>query len=188
MTLPETTVVLASGERTNLSDLCAKGPVAFIFLRHLGCPFCHEQIRRLSKATDLDVIFVGLAEPERAKALLRKWRSPHRIVCDPQARLARHFYLMPGGFWNVFGPPVWFPAVSAFVRGRLPLVYRLGDIWHLPAAFVVDQSGAIVFTHHGRHAADTLTESTLRHALASAVLESPGRADEERREPAHDRL
>lgn len=188
MTLPETTVVFSSGERINLTDLFDKGPVALIFLRHFGCPFCHEQILCLRNATDLDVVFVGLAEPERAHAFMRQWQSPHRMVCDPQARLARSFLLLPGGLWSVFGPPVWIPALLAFIRGRVPRVYRLGDVWHLPAAFIVDQTGTVVFAHFGRHAADTLTESALRQALARSVLKSPGRTDQKRCEPAHNRL
>ena len=178
MTLPETTVLFASGDRTTFDDLVASGPIALIFLRHLNCPFCAEQVIRLRDSADLNVIFVGMVDRLDADAFMRKLGSPHRMVCDPDAKLYSAFGLSRGTIGQLIGPRVFIKGVGQMAKGRFPSMPK-GDARQMPGVFVIAKSGAVVLEHRCRDAADNVDASVIREALARAVLQDTRGTDNE---------
>ncbi len=165
-------IELASGRRCKLGDLCAEGPLALVFLRHLGCIFCREHVGRLAREAPHDRIhLVAMADPDLAREFLRRHPTPHSMVCDPQRRLFEAFGLERGTLGQLAGPKVWARGAKAFAAG-----YRqgrtLGDPAQLPGAFILDGSGRVVWSHLAKHAGDTAEPSVLS-AMLRAQSASP---------------
>ncbi|MBX3097778.1 MAG: redoxin domain-containing protein [Fimbriimonadaceae bacterium] len=178
MTLPETTVVFSSGDRTTFEDLIASGPLALIFLRHLNCPFCADQVERLRDHADLHAIFVGMVDRLDADAFMRKLRSQHRMICDPEAKLYNAFGLSRGTIGQLIGPRVVVKGVAQMAKGRFPNVPK-GDARQMPGVFVINQRGVVVLEHRCRDAADNVDASVIREALSRAVVQDSGGPDDQ---------
>ncbi|MEJ5170083.1 MAG: peroxiredoxin-like family protein [Fimbriimonadales bacterium] len=158
-------IELTSGRRCKLGDLCAEGPLALVFLRHLGCIFCREHVGRLAAEAPHDRIYlVAMADAETGRQFLRGHPTPHAMICDPERHLFQAFGLERGTLGQLLGPKVWARGAKAFAAG-----YRqgrpLGDPAQLPGSFVLDQNARIVWSHLAKHAADTTEPSVLSAML-----------------------
>lgn len=165
-------IELASGRRCRLGDLCAEGPLALVFLRHLGCIFCREHVGRLAaEAPHERIHLVAMADPDLAREFLRRYPTPHAMICDPDRRLFGAFGLERGSLGQLLGPKVWARGAKALAAG-----YRqgrtVGDPAQLPGAFVLDGNARVVWSHLAKHAADTVEPSVLA-AMLRAQSTSP---------------
>ena len=172
MRVPEIGLLLSDGERTTLRVLAAEGPVALVFLRHLGCIFCREQVATLRDALPTEnVVFVTMAEPKLA-ARFRAWmRSPHPFLCDPERRLYTAFGLQCADRRTLFGQRVVLRGVGALLKG-----YRqgriVGDPWQLGGTFVIDADGCVTASFPAADAGDHPSPEALRNALAAGARAS----------------
>lgn len=170
MRVPEFGVLRHDGTHVSLYCLAASGPVALVFLRHLGCVFCREQVATLRDALpDANVAFVTMAEP-RLAARFRAWmRSPHPFLCDPDRALYRAFGLERGSPGVVLAPRVLARGLSALRAGHrqgLPA----GDVWQLGGTFVMDGEGGVLAAFPARDAGDFPSPEAVRRSLGVGSL------------------
>lgn len=127
----------------SLAEMCQRGPLLLIFLRHFGCTFCREALADVAarRAAIVDggtqVAFVHLgSEQEAAPVFARYGLSDVARVTDPDAQFYRAFELRRGRAGQILGVGVWWRGFKAFLRGYLPGRW-VGDVLRMPGAFLV---------------------------------------------------
>jgi len=165
MQVPEFGVLRHDGTHVPLYSLASESPVALVFLRHLGCLFCREQVAVLRDALpDANVAFISMADP-RLAARFRTWmRSPHPFLCDPERQIYHAFGLQRGTLRQHFAPHVVGRGLAAMRAG-----YRSGrpteDMWQLGGTFVMDAEGCVTAAFPAVDAGDHPSPEALRRAL-----------------------
>jgi hypothetical protein len=169
MRIPELCILKHDGTEMPLFSLAVGRPVALVFLRHLGCIFCREQVATLRDAMpDENIAFVTMAEP-RLAARFRTWiRSPHLFICDSDRKLYHEFGLERGNFNQVVIPHISTRGFSALRKGYFP--GRLSeDRWQLGGTFVMDGEGCVSASFPASDAGDHPSPESLKKALLSAA-------------------
>lgn len=139
--------------------------MALVFLRHLGCIFCRENVCRLAREAPHDRIFlVAMADPDQAREFLRRYPTPHQMICDPERGLFEAFGLERGSIGQLFGPKVWLRGAKAMASGHRQGRVQ-GDPYQLPGSFILDRESKVVWSHLAKHAADTAEPATLAALL-----------------------
>ena len=129
---------LSTGE--SLGEASREQTLVLVFLRHFGCTFTRKILRELeSLKAEADrrgarLVLVHMMAPGGEQAYLNDRREISRIA-DPMCELYRAFGLGKGGFFELFGPRVWWPLAVALVRG-CGVGHLAGDGLQLPGAFV----------------------------------------------------
>lgn len=165
MRVPEFGVLRHDGTCVPLYGLAAKGPVALVFLRHLGCIFCREQVAILRDALpEANVAFVTMAAPALAERFRAWMRSPHTFLCDPERRLYDEFGLQRGSVRQVFSPHVAARGLSALRAGHRP-GRPTEDVWQLGGTFVMDEEGCVSAAFPASDAGDYPSPEALSRAL-----------------------
>ncbi|RYG25470.1 redoxin domain-containing protein [bacterium] len=167
MRVPESCVLMHDGEVVPLYSLAKGKRVALVFLRHLGCIFCREQVATLRDTMpEANIVFVTMAGP-RLAARFRTWiRSPHPFVCDADRELYHAFGLERGSFAQVFAPNVAARGLAALRKGHRP--GRLTeDPWQLGGSFVMDDQGCVSASFPASDAGDHPSPEALKRALTS---------------------
>ncbi|MFN3730413.1 MAG: SelL-related redox protein [Fimbriimonadaceae bacterium] len=166
MQAPEMVVTLDDGSRTPLGTLYRDVPLALVFLRHLGCVFCREQVAMLRGATDLNLVFVTMSSAGEAADFRERLYAPQRFIADPDGALYGYFGLERGGISQLASPRVMLRGAAATLAGhgfsRPPT-----DPRQLPGAVIIDSTGEIAWIHRAKDAADNVTETVLRAQLNS---------------------
>lgn len=146
---------LSSGE--SLREASETQLVCLVFLRHFGCTFTRKILRELEslKAEAAEhrarLVLVHMLVPGSEENYLPT-RSGIARIADPRCELYRAFGLGKGGFWELFGPPVWLPLLVALIRG-CGMGHLAGDGLQLPGAFLF-RNGRIVAAQRARTQAD----------------------------------
>ncbi len=92
-------------------------------------------------------------------------RSPHRFVCDPEARLYEQFGLARGTTKQMFSGRVFAAGVVATLEGHR-VGRPIGDPWRMPGVFVLaPEDGEVVWAHRSRDASDNPPVSEIGRAL-----------------------
>ena len=139
-----------------LLELVDERAMLLVFLRHFGWPFCRQAIDDVSKiraeltARSVQVVFVHLGSPERAKPYFDYYGlSDVERVSNPDGSLYRDpaFTLARVSVFQLFRPAVWI----GWLKGAV-FKYRIGllkeDIQQMPGVFFVrDRAIANVFRH-----------------------------------------
>ncbi|MBL0926571.1 MAG: AhpC/TSA family protein [Phycisphaerales bacterium] len=148
-----------SHDGRSLLDLCRGRAVLVVFLRHSGCPFCHEALADLARQrAAIEGAGVGIAIVHQGReadwgGLFSKYGVQDLPrVADPDRRLYRAFELRRGNLWQMFGPKIWWRAPMAILRGARP-GRSVGDAFQMPGAFVV-RDGEIISAFRHRSQAD----------------------------------
>lgn len=137
----------------SLAELSASGPVLLVFLRHLGCIFCHELLASLgAAAAELEqagfhLVFVHMGTDEQARKLLGLHGLEDALkVSDPQQRVYQAFGLGRARFFQI----VNVRTVLQGLRAAIDKGYRagkvIGDPWQLPGLFIVRQ-GRVIYSY-----------------------------------------
>ena len=150
--VPIRNVLLHTGERVPLAGFYQERPLVLLFLRHLGCIFCKEQVAMVRDANDLNLAFVCLAQPGEASAFRESMNSPQPYFCEPEGDLYRDFGLGRGSFTQLVGPRMVMRGVQATLRG-FSNSRPTADPRMLGGAFVVNTEGLVVWSHPAKDAA-----------------------------------
>lgn len=172
MRVPDSGVLRYDGETVALHGLAESKPIALVFLRHLGCVFCREQVATLRDTMpEENVAFVSMATPKQA-ARFRAWmKSPHIFLCDPDRILYREFGLQRASLAGLVGPRVIARGFEAYRAGhRAGRV--VGDGWQLGGTFVMRETGEVSAAFPAIDAGDYPSPDALRRALSSARRET----------------
>lgn len=149
---------LSTGE--TLAEASAKRPLALVFLRHFGCTFTRQAIVGLTKmeeaasANGAQLVIVHMLQPGRESTFIDASNSHRKVarISDPHCELYRAFGLGKGGFWELFGPRVWWHGMIAMLGG-CGVGKLAGDGFQLPGAFLF-HNGEIVRSQPARDASD----------------------------------
>ena len=144
------------GSEASLYELSFERPVVIVFLRHFGCTFTRQLLRKLeslqesAEANDAKLVLVHMLQRGEENMYLEN-ESVARIS-DPYCELYRTFGLGKGGVLELFGPKVIFHGVLALVKG-CGVGHLAGDGLQLPGAFVL-KDGEIISSQRAKTAAD----------------------------------
>lgn len=175
MRVPDFGVLRSDGARVTLYSLAAERPVALVFLRHLGCIFCRQQVGTMrDEMADENVVFVTMSEPKVA-ARFRLWmRSPHPFLSDPERRVYEAFGIPRSTAGKYFSAAVVRKALAAYRKG-----YRnaldFDDQLQLGGTYVFDGTGEVRASFIAEDISDAPSAETLRrllHADDAAVAET----------------
>lgn len=160
MIAPEITVLLSDGRRLALRDLYAKDTLVLVFLRHYGCAFARDQIRRMSEAKCRNVVYVGMADPQYTEKFRKDLSIDANIICDPERELYRAFGLGSGTLGQLLGPRVVLNATALMLKGRV-MRRPIGDPKQMPGVFIIDQTGSIRWASKAGHAAEMVSSADI---------------------------
>lgn len=167
MRAPELDVELSSGERVRMRTLWEQGPVALVFLRHLGCLFCRKQVADLARRPDLNVVFVSIEPAAPTEAFRIASGSPHRFLSDSTLALRVAFEIPRGELSQIIHPGVLIAGVRAAIEGHRQS-RPAADPMQSPAVVVLDARGEVVWRRVGKHMGEGATVDELEHQLRLA--------------------
>ncbi len=172
---PDIEVVAAgSGERTPLSAYWSTGPALLVFLRHLGCSFCREQVALALqleaelRALGASAVLITLGTPEASEPFCRERgiAPPFHCVCDPAKDAYRAYGLARAHATELLTPHVVSRGFQAALHGHFAGMPK-GDPFQMPGAFIVNSAGGVVYAHRHRDAADNPPNEVLLAGLRS---------------------
>ena len=162
-------MTIHDGRQIKLSEVYPDAPFALIFLRHLGCVFCREQVKEMAQLEGWNIAFVAMAEPEEAAQFREKMGSLATFICDPEAELYQKFSLERGSMKQVLGASNWKRGFQAMFKGN-GVGAPVGDPFRLGGAFVM-ANGKITWEHRNRDAADNVRTIEVGRALQRTGLD-----------------
>jgi hypothetical protein len=146
---------LSTGQ--TLAEASAERVLALVFLRHFGCTFTRQILRGLldleqqARERDASLVLVHMLQSGQEIDYLGEHSEIPRIA-DPRCELYRAFGLGKGGFFELFGPRVWWRGMISVVKG-CGVGHLAGDGLQMPGAFLFHQ-GKIIASQPANSAAD----------------------------------
>ncbi|MGO8671060.1 MAG: SelL-related redox protein [Capsulimonadaceae bacterium] len=164
---PDAVLTGIDGNPVSLSSLWAERPAAIVFLRHLGCVFCREQLSELRRenarlsGAGLQVCCIAQGDAKVGKAYSILFDLPFPLLlCGPDLDVYRRYGLSRAGWTQLFNPYTIARGLMATLRGS-----RQGDIvgdgFQLGGAFVVDSGGVVRLVHRSKRAGDHISMTAL---------------------------
>jgi peroxiredoxin len=165
--MPEFVLPNAANELVYSGDLLRQGPLVVVFFRGDWCPFCQETLRSLNAALpDIQAAGAVLAAitPDTGEYVQHASAglgSGFHILCDVDSATALRFgtiYRVPDDlidYWRSL---------------RIDIDARHGDtdrFLPMPATFVVDQSGVVLFSYASGDITDRVEPSVICNVAAS---------------------
>jgi peroxiredoxin len=150
-----------NGEPVQLATFWQRESAVLVFLRHLACSFCREQVTDLLSRTDdfvklgAIVVLVTVNRWEETSRFCkdRNLVDPFICVSDPD-RTAYHAYSLSRGHTSqIFNPHVMARGVHAMLHGHFNGIPK-ADPFQMPGVFAVNQKGIVIFAHRHRDASD----------------------------------
>lgn len=154
-----------------LAEASQKGLLALVFLRHFGCTFTRqilrglEDLERTCRQHDAQLVLVHMLKSGDEVRYLGGHDEVLRIA-DPHCELYRAFGLGKGGFWELFGPRVWWLGAIAIFKG-CGVGHLAGDGLQMPGAFLFHHR-KIVASQRAHTAADLPDLAALFDSLQPA--------------------
>jgi len=161
---PDIEVTLSDEQIVPLSSLHEVEPLLLVFLRHLGCPFCREQVSSLTIHPHWNVVFVTMGTPPQAAEFREKMQSPHKFIADNARLLYKAFGLGKGEGKQVMSPRIFAKGFGATLRGHW-VGKAIGDPWQMPGIFKIDPDGMVAWEYRSLDSADYPEVEQLASAL-----------------------
>ncbi|HYI14340.1 MAG TPA: peroxiredoxin-like family protein [Thermomicrobiales bacterium] len=163
---PDTEVFDTDGNPVRLSQYWQDGPTALVFMRHVGCIFCREQVQELRDnaaalaEAGLSVVVITPDRPSRARKFIEEYKVPFPTLTDPERNAYRAYGLMDGSIGQLINKRIVAGGLRATLNGTFPRG-TTSSPRQLPGTAIVDSTGRLRHLHHGRDAADHLTSRQL---------------------------
>jgi peroxiredoxin len=135
------------------------GPVILIFLRYIGCPVCQMEMSRIrneikiASNRKMTVLVVLQSSLETISDTCKEDDWPFKIVCDPEARIFKRYFVEAGGIVQYLQPLGLLAAIRAIFSGKRHGKFE-GRETQLPAAFVISSERIIAFSYYGKRIDD----------------------------------
>jgi hypothetical protein len=155
--IDEASAVYKVSDGRSLAEASAEAPLVLVFLRHFGCTFTRQILRGLqdleqqAKENKASLIIVHMLQSGEEINYLGQHSDVPRIA-DPRCELYRAFGLGKGGFYELFGPHVWWRGMIAIFKG-CGIGHLAGDGLQMPGAFLYHQ-GKVIASQPAHTAAD----------------------------------
>ena len=160
--MPDFAFDTSNGAQMKLSDVYEKKKrTLLLFLRYYGCTLCQLDLREYREVydrfqqKDAEVIIVLQSTPDVINE--SKADTPYIIACDPEQTLYRRFEIKPAK--NMLGmlslkvfPKMKRAEAAGIVHGEYE-----GEEMQLPAAFLIDGSGKVLFSRYAKNLTDLPT-------------------------------
>ncbi len=138
-----------------LQIVALKHRTALVFLRYDGCTLCQLDIHEYMQSYDRicnaggQLLIVLQSDPKGlAEQLKAPDAIPFRIICDPQKKLYQQFDIAPAkSKLSMAGLHTMAKADRAKKAGFTHGAYE-GDELQLPAAFVMDETGKLLYVNY----------------------------------------
>lgn len=149
---PEWELVDIDGSSVNLASYWQQRPLVVVFLRHLGCIFCREQVMRLRRDYQIisplgNIVCIAQGDHQTGKAFSILFETPFPLLmCGSDLGVYSAYGLVRGTFRQIFGIVPMFRAIKAMFGGSLqgPM---MGEGMQMPGTFVVGKDGLIKLVH-----------------------------------------
>ena len=160
--------------QTTTDELIAGRKTVFWFLRYLGCTVCRYDIHVASqryeeiKEKDAQIVFVLQSRKDLLEEELKDVDLPFDIISDPEMKLYKDFDIRPGKDRDELlggqGDKLAAKGQAARDAGFSHGEYE-GDELQLPAMFITDGNGEIVFAKYAENIVDLPTMDELKELL-----------------------
>lgn len=163
---PDVELFNTDGKPVRLSDYWQGEQTALVFMRHVGCIFCREQVQDLRDnaaalaAAGISVVIITPDRPSRARKFVEEYRVPFPVLTDPGRDAYRAYGLMEGSIGQLINRHIIADGVRATLNGTFPR-RPTGAPRQLPGTAIVAAGGRLLHLHHARDAADHLTSRDL---------------------------
>ncbi|MDP3850127.1 MAG: hypothetical protein Q8Q59_06480 [Luteolibacter sp.] len=160
---------LSTGE--SLLEASESRLLTLVFLRHFGCTFTRQILRRLEEfeqsadAHGAELVLVHMLKNGGEVRYLGNHGDVRRIA-DPYCELYRAFGLGRGGLPELFGPRVWWLGAVSVFKG-CGVGHLAGNALQMPGAFLF-KHGKIISSQRARFASDLPDIPALFAALTPA--------------------
>jgi peroxiredoxin len=161
--LADSVVLYPHGARKRVRDFWTDRRCLLVFLRHLACPACSEQVSLLSphlpelRDAGVRIVLVATSTPERIPAFAKRMHLESAqidVVTDPTLRTHQSAALVRS-LWSTFNPRSVRSSIALWANGHY--VTRDpgdGDVLQQGGALLVDAGGAVLFHHANEHVTD----------------------------------
>jgi peroxiredoxin len=143
-----------------LRERWERGPLVVMFMRHFGCAFCREQLRRMGRAfgefraAGADVVAVFQYDADATQRFCDGRDVPFDCLGDPERAAYAEIGLGRGSPAQIVNLKVAMRFLDTARHGVFGGPPRGGDVAQLPGTFVVDRDGHVVLAHYSSHSAD----------------------------------
>lgn len=120
------------------------------------------------EAAGLQVVLVGMGNPEQSERFRRQFRVPFPLICDPEQALYQAFSIPTGSSAQVMGPAIVARGLGAMLRGNWA-GKPVGDVMQMPGAVGVSTAGEVWYVHSGESAADYATVDQILDAWRATL-------------------
>jgi peroxiredoxin len=143
----------------------------FWVLRYVGCTSCRYDIHLIKEhyqkftAKNAQVVVVLQSPPETIKTDLAGDEVPYEIISDPDQRFYKRFGIEAADTKEGLRPPASDTEGLAKVQAKSEKIKASGfvhgeyegDEFQLPAFFIVDSAGKVLYSHYAAYIADMPT-------------------------------
>ncbi len=171
--MPDFTFCTPFEEGRSLYETIARAPkTALLFLRYYGCTLCQYDIHQFKvhydeiTAAGGQLLVVLQSDPAGLAGQMTPEDLPFELVCDPQAALYRQFEIRPAGSMEELADAKAVEKIAAAKAAGMSHGAYEGEELQLPAAFVMDREGMLLYAHYGKTAADLPDVAQLAQLLA----------------------
>lgn len=134
---------------------------AIIFLRYYGCTVCQLDLLELKenyeKFTQKNVILnvVLQSDPLSLREKLNADPLPYEIICDPKEELYKRFDIKPAAsMLKLAGGVKTIAKINKAKKRGLEHGEYEGEELQLPALFIIDETGTIVYAKYAKNLGD----------------------------------
>lgn len=164
--LPNFTVDTLKNDDVGLTESDAEKTV-YMFLRYYGCTVCQVDIHNMIKhynefiGENCDVKVILQSDKQLLRAELKNIEMPFDIVCDKDMKLYDAFEIAPAkNKLKMVGArtlkQIYEATALKFKHGRFE-----GNELQLPAVFIADRNGKVLYSHYGKNISDIPSPETL---------------------------
>ncbi len=157
----EVLVSMVTSQGISIEAMSNESPLLLVFLRHLGCVFCREamkdisRLRRIIERKGVRICLVHMSPVDEAERYFTEFGLDGiDHISDPGTIYYKAFGLVRGNFNQIFGLQVWLrTAEIAFEDRQLLSTKKLGDGFQMPGVFLLE-AGEIKGSFIHRKASD----------------------------------
>ncbi|GAB5603429.1 hypothetical protein FJNA_19550 [Thermus sp. FJN-A] len=151
--------IFSLGERRGQKTLLA-------FFRHGGCPFCNRRVHELKalypelRALGVEVVGIFGSSLETLRTRVGRQHPPFPILADPDDRV-HALYRTRNSLWGLLDPKA-LPYYLEGLRLGIPHGSTDGELFRMPAEFLIGEDLRIARAHYGKNGADRLPLEEVR--------------------------